>query len=39
VAQVRGDYTFASTDALSKQITRDVEQARIILRRIQQGVQ
>ena len=39
VAQVRGDHTFASADELSKQIARDVEQARIILRRIQQGVQ
>ena len=39
VAQLRGDHTFASADELSKQIARDVEQARIILRRVQQGVQ
>ena len=39
VARVRGDYTFASADELSRQIARDVEQARISLRRIPQGVQ
>jgi len=39
VARVRGDHTFASADALSKQIARDVEQARISLRRIPQRVQ
>ena len=39
VARVRGDHTFASADELSKQIARDVEQARISLRRISQGVQ
>jgi riboflavin kinase/FMN adenylyltransferase len=39
VARVRGDYTFASAGELSKQIVRDVEQARISLRRIPQGVQ
>jgi riboflavin kinase/FMN adenylyltransferase len=39
VARVRGDHTFASADELSKQIVRDVEQARISLRRIPQGVQ
>ena len=39
VERVRGDYIFASADELSKQIVRDVEQARISLRRIQQGVQ
>ena len=33
VARVRGDHTFESADELSKQIGRDVEQARIILRR------
>jgi riboflavin kinase/FMN adenylyltransferase len=38
-ARVRGDHTFASADELSKQIRRDVEQARICLRRIPQGVQ
>lgn len=38
-ARVRGDHTFASADELSKQIARDVEQARISLRRIPQGVQ
>ena len=38
VARVRGDHTFASADELSKQIARDVEQARISLRRIPQGV-
>ncbi|TKB68379.1 MAG: bifunctional riboflavin kinase/FAD synthetase [Nitrospira sp.] len=39
VARVRGDHIFASADELSKQIARDVEQARISLRRIPQGVQ
>jgi riboflavin kinase/FMN adenylyltransferase len=39
VTRVRGDHTFASADELSKQITRDVEQARISLRRIFQGAQ
>jgi riboflavin kinase/FMN adenylyltransferase len=39
VARVRGDHIFASADELSKQIVRDVEQARISLRRIPQGVQ
>ena len=39
VARVRGDHVFASADELSKQIARDVEQARISLRRIPQGVQ
>ena len=39
VSRVRGDHTFASPAELSKQIARDVEQARIRLRRIQQGVQ
>jgi FAD synthase len=39
VARVRGDHTFASADELSKQIARDVEQARISLRQIPQGVQ
>ena len=38
VARVRGDHTFASADELSEQIARDVEQARISLRRISQGV-
>ena len=39
VARLRGDHTFASADELSKQIVRDVEQARSIFRRVQQGVQ
>jgi riboflavin kinase/FMN adenylyltransferase len=39
VARVRGDHVFASADELSKQIARDVEQVRISLRRIPQGVQ
>ncbi len=39
VGRIRGDHAFASADELSKQIVRDVEQARISLRRIQQGVQ
>jgi riboflavin kinase / FMN adenylyltransferase len=34
VARVRGDHTFASADELSKQIARDVEQARISLRSV-----
>jgi len=38
VARVRGDQTFTSADELSKQIARDVEQARISLQRIPQGV-
>ena len=38
VARIRGDHTFASADELSKQIARDVEQARISLQRIPQGV-
>ena len=38
VARVRGDHTFASADELSKQIVRDVEQARISLQRFPQGV-
>jgi riboflavin kinase / FMN adenylyltransferase len=38
VARVRGDHTFASADELSKQIARDVQQARISLQRIPQGV-
>ena len=38
VAWVRSDHTFASADELSKQIARDVEQARISLRRIPQAV-
>ena len=39
VGRIRGDHAFASADELSKQIVRDVEQARISLRRVQQGVQ
>ena len=39
VSRVRGDHAFASAGELSKQIERDVEQARISLRRIPQGVQ
>jgi riboflavin kinase / FMN adenylyltransferase len=39
VARVRGDYTFASAEDLSKQIHRDVEQARISLQRIPERVQ
>jgi riboflavin kinase/FMN adenylyltransferase len=39
VARVRGDHIFGSADELSKQIVRDVEHARISLRRNQQGVQ
>ena len=38
VARVRGDHTFASADDLSKQIVRDVEQARISLQRIPERV-
>ena len=38
VARVRGDHTFASADELSKQIVRDVEQARISLQRIPERV-
>jgi riboflavin kinase/FMN adenylyltransferase len=39
IGRIRGDHAFASADELSKQIVRDVEQARISLRRIQQGIQ
>jgi len=39
VSRVRGDHTFASAAELSKQITLDVEQARISLQRTRQGVQ
>lgn len=39
VSRVRGDHTFASPDELSKQITRDVDQARISLRGHRQGVE
>ena len=39
VGLIRRDHTFASADELSKQIVRDVEQARISLRRIQQRIQ
>jgi riboflavin kinase / FMN adenylyltransferase len=39
VTRVRGDHAFASADELSKQIARDVEQARLSLRRIPEGVQ
>ena len=39
VARVRADHTFASADDLSKQIVRDVEQARISLQRIPERVQ
>jgi riboflavin kinase/FMN adenylyltransferase len=39
VARLRGDHTFTSADELSKQIARDVEQARISLQRLPQGVQ
>lgn len=35
VARVRSDHTFASADELSKQIARDVEQARMSLRSVQ----
>jgi riboflavin kinase/FMN adenylyltransferase len=38
VSRVRGDHTFASADELSTQIIRDVEQARVSLRNIPQGV-
>ena len=39
VERVRGDQVFASAEELSKQIARDVEQARISLRHLPQGVQ
>jgi len=39
VARVRGDHTFGSADELSKQIARDVEQARISLGHFSHGVQ
>ncbi|TKB72660.1 MAG: bifunctional riboflavin kinase/FAD synthetase [Nitrospira sp.] len=39
VERVRGDHAFASAEELSKQIARDVEQARISLRHLPQGVQ
>jgi len=39
VARVRGDHAFASADELSKQITRDVEQARLSLKRFPEGMQ
>ncbi len=39
VERVRGDHVFASAEELSKQIARDVEQARISLRHLPQGVQ
>ena len=39
VERVRGDHAFASAEELSKQIARDVEQARISLRHSPQGVQ
>ena len=38
MARLRGDYTFASVDELSKQIACDVEQARSSLRRFSQRV-
>ncbi|MDH4185614.1 MAG: bifunctional riboflavin kinase/FAD synthetase [Nitrospira sp.] len=38
VARVRGDHAFASADELSRQIARDVAQARINLRNLPQGV-
>jgi riboflavin kinase / FMN adenylyltransferase len=38
VTRLRGDHTFASAEALSKQIACDVEQARSNLRRLSQGV-
>jgi riboflavin kinase / FMN adenylyltransferase len=37
-ARVRGDHAFASADELSKQIARDVAQARASLQRLPQGV-
>ena len=39
VTRVRDDHTFASADELSKQIARDVEQARICLRSVSQEIQ
>jgi riboflavin kinase/FMN adenylyltransferase len=39
VARVRGDHIFASADELSKQIVRDVEQARTHLRQTPLGAQ
>ncbi len=39
VERVRGDHAFTSAEELSKQIARDVEQARISLRHLPQGVQ
>jgi riboflavin kinase / FMN adenylyltransferase len=39
VARLRGDHTFASADALSKQIACDVEEARSSLRHFSQGGQ
>jgi len=39
VARVRDDHAFASADELSKQIARDVEQARLSLKRIPEGMQ
>ncbi len=39
VARVRGEHAFASAEELSKQIDRDVEQARIDLQRIPERVQ
>jgi riboflavin kinase/FMN adenylyltransferase len=39
VERVRGDHIFASADELSKQIVRDVEQARSSLQRFSKGVQ
>ena len=39
VARVRDDHAFASADELSKQITRDVEQARLSLKRFPEGMQ
>ena len=38
VARVRGDHAFASPDELSKQIARDVEQARLSLQRLPEGM-
>ena len=39
VERVRGDHAFANAEELSKQIARDVEQARISLRHLPQGAQ
>ncbi|RPH78590.1 MAG: hypothetical protein EHM80_09945, partial [Nitrospiraceae bacterium] len=39
VTRLRDDHTFASAEALSKQIACDVEQARNTLRRVAQGVE